>query len=62
MTEPVVIEYKDDAGPRRPTTRALHAGGCAHGERWASVTNIPGVVAGLDLLYQYGARKWSGRI
>ncbi len=60
MSEPVVIEYKDMT-PARATFDNPKIFG-PNGERTASdgptVANIPGVVAGLDLLYQkYGSRK-----
>jgi gamma-glutamyltranspeptidase/glutathione hydrolase len=60
MSEPVVIEYKDMT-PARATFDNPKIFG-PNGQRTASdgptVANIPGVVAGLDLLYQtYGSKK-----
>jgi hypothetical protein len=60
MTEPVVIEYKDMT-PARATFDNPKIFG-PNGQRTATdgptVVNIPGVVAGLDLLFQkYGSKK-----
>jgi hypothetical protein len=60
MSEPVVIEYKDMT-PARATFDNLKIF-TPTGQRTASdgptVVNIPGVVAGLDLLFQkYGSKK-----
>jgi len=60
MSEPVVIEYKDMT-PARATFDNPKIFG-PNGQRTASdgptVANIPGVVAGLDLLFQkYGSKK-----
>jgi gamma-glutamyltranspeptidase len=60
MRQPVVIEYKDmTPGEARPDNPKLFT---ASGSRTANdgptVANIPGVVAGLDLLYQkYGSKR-----
>jgi gamma-glutamyltranspeptidase len=60
MTEPVVIEYKDMT-PMRATfdnPKIFTATGQRTASDGPSVANIPGVVAGLDLLYQkYGSKK-----
>ena len=60
MSEPVVIEYKDMTPARATVDNPVIFG--PNGQRTASdgptVVNIPGVVAGLDLLYQkYGSKK-----
>jgi len=60
MTEPVVVEYKDmtpmRATPDNPKL-FLPTGGRTAPDG-PTVVNIPGVVAGLDLLYQkYGSKK-----
>jgi gamma-glutamyltranspeptidase/glutathione hydrolase len=59
MREPVVIEYKD-MSPMRATAdnpRLFRDGQRIAGDG-PSVANIPGVVAGLTLLYQkYGSKK-----
>ena len=60
MTEPVVIEYKDmtpsHATPDNPKLFTPTGGRTA--PDGPTVANIPGVVAGLDLLYQkYGSKK-----
>jgi gamma-glutamyltranspeptidase len=60
MTEPVVIEYKDMT-PMRATAdnpRLFTPTGARTAGDGPTVANIPGVVAGLDLLYQkYGSKK-----
>lgn len=60
MAEPVVIEYKDMT-PIRATfdnPKIFTARGQRTASDGPSVVNIPGVVAGLDLLYQkYGSKK-----
>ena len=60
MPEPVVVEYKDMV-PSRATAdnpRLFTPTGARVATDGPSVTAIPGVVAGLDLLYQkYGSRK-----
>jgi gamma-glutamyltranspeptidase len=60
MTEPVVIEYKDMT-PGHATgdnPKLFTATGARTAPDGPSVANIPGVVAGLDLLYQkYGSKK-----
>jgi gamma-glutamyltranspeptidase len=60
MTEPVVIEYKD-MSPGHATgdnPKLFTPTGARTAGDGPSVTNIPGVVAGLDLLYQkYGSKK-----
>ena len=60
MTEPIVIEYKDMT-PSRATTdnpKLFNANGSRTAADGPTVANIPGVVAGLDLLYQkYGSKK-----
>ena len=60
MNEPVVIEYKDMT-PVRATfdnPKIFTATGQRTASDGPSVANIPGVVAGLDLLYQkYGSKK-----
>lgn len=60
MREPVVIEYKDMT-PARATfdnPKIFNANGQRTATDGPSVVNIPGVVAGLDLLYQkYGSKK-----
>ena len=60
MTEPVVIEYKDmtpgHATPDNP--KLFTPTGARTAPDGPTVANIPGVVAGLDLLYQkYGSKK-----
>jgi gamma-glutamyltranspeptidase/glutathione hydrolase len=60
MTEPVVIEYKDMTPVRATFDNPKIFG--PNGQRTAgdgpTVANIPGVVAGLDLLFQkYGSKK-----
>jgi gamma-glutamyltranspeptidase len=60
MTEPVVVEYKDmtpiRATPDNP--KLFTATGGRTATDGPTVANIPGVVAGLDLLYQkYGSKK-----
>jgi gamma-glutamyltranspeptidase/glutathione hydrolase len=60
MTEPVVIEYKDMTPSRigPDNARLFTPTGARTATDGPSVTNIPGVVAGLDLLYQkYGSKK-----
>lgn len=60
MAEPVVIEYKDMT-PIRATfdnPKIFTATGQRTASDGPSVANIPGVVAGLDLLYQkYGSKR-----
>jgi len=60
MTEPVVVEYKD-MSPGHATgdnPKLFTPAGARTAQDGPSVANIPGVVAGLDLLYQkYGSRK-----
>ena len=60
MSAPVVVEYKDmtpgHATPDNPKIFTATGGRVANDG--PTVTNIPGVVAGLDLLYQkYGSHK-----
>jgi gamma-glutamyltranspeptidase len=59
MREPVVIEYKDmTPGHATPDNSKLFtATGARTAQDGPSVANIPGVVAGLDLLYQKYASK-----
>jgi gamma-glutamyltranspeptidase/glutathione hydrolase len=62
MAEPVVVEYKDmtpsHATPDNP--RLFLPSGARTASDGPSVTNIPGVAAGLDLLYQkYGSKHVS---
>jgi gamma-glutamyltranspeptidase len=60
MTEPVVIEYKDmTPGHATPDNPKLYtATGARTANDGPSVAAIPGVVAGMDLLYQkYGSKK-----
>jgi gamma-glutamyltranspeptidase/glutathione hydrolase len=60
MSEPVVIEYKDMT-PSRATAdnpRLFTPAGARTAPDGPTVANIPGVVAGLDLLYRkYGSKK-----
>ncbi|MFI5178141.1 MAG: gamma-glutamyltransferase, partial [Vicinamibacterales bacterium] len=60
MTEPVVVEYKD-MSPGHATgdnPKLVTATGARTAQDGPTVANIPGVVAGLDLLYQkYGSKK-----
>jgi gamma-glutamyltranspeptidase len=60
MTEPVVIEYKDMT-PGHATgdnTKIFNPNGSRTAGDGPTVANIPGVVAGLDLLYEkYGSKK-----
>ena len=59
MREPVVIEYKDMT-PGHATSdnpKLFTATGARTAQDGPSVANIPGVVAGLDLLYQKYASK-----
>jgi gamma-glutamyltranspeptidase len=60
MSEPVVIEYKDMT-PARATfdnPKIFTSTGQRTASDGPTVVNIPGVVAGLDLLYQkYGSKK-----
>ena len=62
MTEPVVIEYKDMT-PGHATgdnPKLFNPNGTRTAADGPTVANIPGVVAGLDLLYQkYGSKKVS---
>jgi len=60
MSEPVVIEYKDMSPSRigADNTKLFTANGGRTAQDGPTVVNIPGVVAGLDLLYRkYGSRK-----
>jgi gamma-glutamyltranspeptidase/glutathione hydrolase len=62
MSEPVVIDYKDQVPIRATRDNALLADASGDG---AAAANIPGVVAGLDLLYRrYASKKvtWSDLI
>ncbi|HEY7500107.1 MAG TPA: gamma-glutamyltransferase [Vicinamibacterales bacterium] len=55
MTEPVAIDYKDQAPIRATRDNPILANASSDG---AAAANIPGVVAGLDLLYRkYGSKK-----
>jgi gamma-glutamyltranspeptidase/glutathione hydrolase len=60
MSEPIVIEYKDMT-PARATfdnPKIFTPGGQRTASDGPTVANIPGVVAGLDLLFQkYGSKK-----
>ncbi len=59
MTEPIAIDYKDQVPIRATRDNPLLTAGTGDG---ASAANIPGVVAGLDLLYRnYASKKisWS---
>ncbi len=60
MTEPVVVEYKD-MSPSRATPdnpKLFTPAGGRTASDGPTVANIPGVVAGLDLLYRkYGSKK-----
>jgi gamma-glutamyltranspeptidase len=60
MTEPIVIEYKDMT-PSRATTdnpKLFGPTGARTASDGPTVANIPGVVAGMDLLYRkYGSKK-----
>jgi gamma-glutamyltranspeptidase len=59
MAEPVAIDYKDQVPIRATRDNPLLASGAADGP---AAANIPGVVAGLDLLYRsYASKKipWS---
>jgi gamma-glutamyltranspeptidase / glutathione hydrolase len=60
MTEPVVIEYKDMT-PGHATgdnPKLFNTNGSRTAPDGPTVANIPGVVAGLDLLYKkYGSKK-----
>jgi gamma-glutamyltranspeptidase/glutathione hydrolase len=62
MTEPIVIEYKDMT-PSRATPdnpKLFTPAGARTAPDGPTVANIPGVVAGLDLLYRkYGSKKVS---
>ena len=60
MTEPVVVEYKDmtpgHATPDNP--KMFTPTGARTAADGPTVANIPGIVAGLDLLYKkYGSKK-----
>ena len=60
MTEPVVVEYKDMTPSRiaPDNARLFTPTGGRTAPDGPTVANIPGVVAGLDLLYQkYGSKK-----
>jgi gamma-glutamyltranspeptidase len=54
MPEPIAIDYKDQVPIRATRDNPLLTGGTGDG---ASAANIPGVVAGLDLLYRKYASK-----
>ena len=55
MAEPVAIDYKDQVPIRATRDNPLLAASTGDG---ASAANIPGVVAGLDLLYRnYGSKR-----
>jgi gamma-glutamyltranspeptidase/glutathione hydrolase len=55
MTEPVVIEYKDQVPIHATRDNPRLAGGRGDGP---AAVNIPGVVAGLDMLYRkYGSKS-----
>jgi gamma-glutamyltranspeptidase len=57
MSEPVAIDYKDQVPIRATRDNPLLANASGDG---AAAVNIPGVVAGLDLLYRkYGSKKIS---
>jgi gamma-glutamyltranspeptidase len=59
MREPVAIDYKDQVPIRATRDNPLVAASTGDG---AAAANIPGVVAGMDLLYRsYGSKKipWS---
>ena len=60
MTQPVVVEYKDMTPSRisADNSRLFTSTGARTATDGPTVANIPGVVAGLDLLYQkYGSKK-----
>jgi gamma-glutamyltranspeptidase len=60
MSQPVVVEYKDMTPSRISTDnpRLFTPAGARIATDGPSAANIPGVVAGLDLLYQkYGSKK-----
>ncbi len=62
MPEPIAIDYKDQVPIRATRDNPLLTSGTGDG---ASAANIPGVVAGLDLLYRnYASKKisWSDLI
>jgi gamma-glutamyltranspeptidase/glutathione hydrolase len=62
MAEPVAIDYKDQAPIRATRDNPLLTASTGYG---ASAANIPGVVAGLDLLYRkYGSKvvSWADLI
>jgi gamma-glutamyltranspeptidase/glutathione hydrolase len=59
MSEPIALDYKDQVPNRATRDNPLLAAGTGDG---ASAANIPGVVAGLDVLYRHYASKripWS---
>ena len=59
MSEPVAIDYKDQVPSHATRDNPLRRAGTGDG---AAAANIPGVVAGLDLLYRrYASKKlpWS---
>ena len=59
MAEPVVVEYKDMTPSRatRDNRRIFDTSGARTASDGPTVANIPGTVAGLDLLYQkYGSK------
>ncbi len=67
MTEPVVVEYKDMTPMRatRDNRRIFDPSGARTASDGPTVANIPGTVAGLDLLYQKygsGAVAWADLI
>lgn len=62
MTEPIVVEYKDmtPGHATRDNRKIFDANGARTASDGPTVANIPGVVAGLDLLYRkYGSRSVS---
>jgi gamma-glutamyltranspeptidase/glutathione hydrolase len=62
MSEPIAIDYKDQAPIRATRDNPLVSSGSANGP---SAANIPGVVAGLDHLYRnYASKKvpWSALV
>ncbi len=62
MAEPVVVEYKDmsPSHATRDNPKIFNENGGRTAQDGPTVANIPGVVAGLDLLYQkYGSKAVS---
>ena len=62
MSEPVAIDYKDQVPSHATRDNPLVSGGSGDG---AAAANIPGVVAGMDMLYRNFASKkltWSDLI